>query len=103
MLQGGQLSLILQLVKIPLLITVLLELLYEEEPYTLGSCSSSPKTLLWIFTFVFFAIWLSFLKLKKPSEKKYLSTFSSSILAKILTFSPLSISFSISYKKLDSS
>jgi len=63
----------------------------------------SPNTSLWIFTLVSFAICFLFLKSKKPSEKKYLSTFSSLIFAKTLTLSPLSISFAISYKKLDSS
>ena len=68
-LQGGQLSFNLQLVKIPFLITVLSGSLNDDEPYILGSWFMSPKTSLCVLILVFLAKWLLSLKLKKPSEK----------------------------------
>ena len=69
MLQGGQLSLSLQLVKIALFTTVLFSSLFEDEPYILGSWFISPNTSLCILILVSLDIWLLSLKLKKPSEK----------------------------------
>ena len=52
MLQGGQVSLIAQLVKIPLLIVVISFFLFDETPYILGSFFEISKIFFLILIFV---------------------------------------------------
>ena len=67
--QGGQPSLFLQLVKIPLFIIVILSSPDEETPFNLGSLSVLSNTSLCISIFVSFAKNFLLLKLKIPSSK----------------------------------
>ena len=72
-LQGGQLSSFLQLVKVALLISVIFPFLFEDTPSILGSLSVLSKIFFLTLIFVSFAIKSLLSRLKNPFSKLKMS------------------------------